>query len=97
LHDLGYTSELILATRKTMTSKKEHHREVTCDGARTSHALYVALVLRLYLLLKRGRQPVHLLRLVGALKLPVAVLAAQVAVLIVLQRACKVPTHFQIL
>ena len=57
-------------------------------GAVAGHAADIFLVLLLHALLDAGGQLVHLQRLVGALKLPVPILAAQVAVLVVLQRAC---------
>jgi len=52
------------------------------------HARHVALVQVVHLLLHLRGQLVDVVRAVGALKLPVPVLAAQVAVLVVLQRAC---------
>lgn len=67
-------------------NRKEEQR--TWAGSVAGHAADILLVLLLHFLLHGAGQLVHLQRLVGALKLPVAVLPAQVAVLVILQRAC---------
>ena len=60
---------------------------LTWRFARAGHPNDITLVLGLHLLLHLVGQFIHLVRLVGALELPVPILAAQVAVLIILQRS----------
>ncbi len=68
------------------------HEGHTSGHGVASHARDVALVQVVHLLLHLRGQLVDVVRAVGALELPVSILAAQVAVLVVLQRACH-PQH----
>ncbi len=71
------------------TQEAQEGSSLTYSFARACHARNIALVLLLHLLLDGVGQLVDLLRLVGALKLSVPVLPAQVAVLVILQGTCS--------
>lgn len=67
---------------------------LTWRFARASHASNIALILLLHLLLDSIWQLIDLLGLVGALKLSVPILPTQVAVLVILQSTCSMPSNW---
>lgn len=71
------------------TQAGKEGNSLTYNLPRAGHARNIAFVLLLHLLLDGIGELVDLLRLVGALKLSVPILPAQVAVLVILQGTCS--------